>query len=116
MLHRKKKLILDVAEWIESSDRNDVNDPGNWRFEGDTVRTAPASAIIRIWESYKEAGVLPEPGGWLDQPLAVLVQIGVIQTVYETYQYKRRDDVKYENFSPTQRQIIRQVERSAISG
>ena len=116
MLCRKKKLILDIAEWIESSGRNRADDLGNWRFDGDVVRTAPASAIIRMWEHYKQSGGLPETGGWLDQPLAILVQMGVIQTVYETYQYKRRSDVDYEKFTPTQRSLIREVERSAISG
>jgi len=116
VLRRKKKLILDIAEWVESRGRNRADDPGNWRFDGDTVKTTPASAIIRIWEAYKKSGVLPEPGGWLDQPLDILVQIGAIDTVYETYEYKNSESVKYEKFTPTQRAIIREVERAATVG
>lgn len=74
------------------------------------MTTTPARAIFQMWQHYHKSGEWPEPGGWTNQPLDVLVQIGVIQTVYDTYRYKQDKEADWSKFSATQMEIIRQVD------
>lgn len=107
MLVRKKKLVEAVATWFEKADKDDK---GNWHYEDDTVSVLPSRAIFQTWNNYRRTGSLPESGGWHDQPLDVVVQMGVIQTAYETFEYKSQKDAKWELFTPTQIELIRRVD------
>ncbi len=47
--------------------------------------------------------MLPERGGWFDQPLAVLVQLMAIETVYQARKTIERGDEKRERAPGTAR-------------
>jgi len=104
----KKKLIESIARWVEGDSSDSKK--SSWTFEGDNVRTIPASAIFQMWNHYRKTGEWPESGGWANQPLDVLVQIGAMQTVYDTYTYKKQKDADWSKFSGTQLEIIRSLE------
>jgi len=48
-------------------------------------------------------------GGWLDQPLDLLVQIEAIETVYQTMRYKTAEGAKWEKLTGLQLDIVREL-------
>jgi len=40
-----------------------------------------------MWNEWRKWGSLPRGGGWLQQPLAMLVKIQAIDMVYHTWMY-----------------------------
>jgi len=49
-------------------------------------------------------------GGWLDQPLEILVQFETIETVYQTMRYKTADGSKWETMTALQLDIVRELD------
>jgi len=102
----KKKVVESIVKWFETAERDSK---GNWTYNDDTISVLPSRAIFSIWDNYRKTGGYPEPGGWLDQPLDVVIQMSVIQTTYDTFEYKNTDDSDWSKFTPTQRELIRQA-------
>jgi uncharacterized protein YbdZ (MbtH family) len=63
-----------------------------------------------MWRAWREHGKLPNGGGWLDQPLAILAQIEAIETVYTTMRYKTAEGAKWETMTPLQLDIVRELD------
>lgn len=63
-----------------------------------------------MWQSWKKHGIFPLAGGWLDQPLALLVQIEAIEIVHQTMKYKTADGAKWETMTPLQLDIVRELD------
>ena len=49
---------------------------------------------------------MPAGGGWLDQPLQMLVQMAAINLVFETWQFYRSEQCDFAKMSPTQLWLI----------
>ena len=62
-----------------------------------------------MWQAWKRHNQLPTAGGWLDQPLAILIQMEAIETVYQTMRYKTSEGAKWEKMSPLQLDIVREL-------
>jgi len=59
-----------------------------------------------MWQAWERAGVLPASGGWMDQPLPLLVLFGAMNLIRGTWQYYRRDDFDWNKLSPTQTDLV----------
>lgn len=66
--------------------------------------------MFLAWRDYERFGTLPLSGGWLAQPLDLLVQLQAIDTVVGTYRYKNAKDADWNKLTATQREIIRQLD------
>ena len=107
MLVCKKKFTEIVAAWFEKVDREDK---GSWLYNDDIITVLPGNSIFRVWDNYRRNGGLPEAGAYNDQPLDVMVKIGVIQTAFDTFSYKNQKEADWNEFTPTQLELIRQVD------
>ena len=66
---------------------------------------------MQSWRAYKENGILPFAGGWLDQPLDVLAQITAVDLVVDTLQNAMKPEFNYNLFNATQRELIAWLEK-----
>lgn len=103
MFRYTKKLILAVIESFEEGDSQDEN--GQWRILDDSIKIS-ANALLEMWQAYRLNGILPQDGGWLDQPLSLLVRIGAIDMIARTWEEKNRDNADWSNFSIDQINLI----------
>jgi hypothetical protein len=106
-LHRlffiRRGLIQPIADaYSDPTDR-----ASNWTI-GDDVATISIRAIYSIYAQYERFGTLPRDGGWLAQPLDLLVQIDAIKNTVEAYRLKTSE--KMDALSATQAEIIRWLE------
>jgi len=65
-----------------------------------------------MWQVYNDKDLLPAAGGWLDQPLSVLIGIKAIDLVYHTFKYKNSKDANWGKMSVTQRELIKWLENN----
>lgn len=72
----------------------------------DTETRISITAIMELWSAW-EKGIMPLPGGWLDQPISDIVKINAIDLVINTYRYKTSKDADWSKFSKEQRELIR---------
>jgi hypothetical protein len=72
--------------------------------------TAAHSAVFTAWRHWRDKCVYPAAGGYLNQPLALLVQIEAIDLVYQTWAQKTAKDFDWSKFTATQREIIKVLE------
>ena len=63
-----------------------------------------------MWQAWTNHGILPRPGGWLDQPLSVLIGIRAVSVVYSTFRDKASDKKDWAEFTATQRALIMWLE------
>jgi hypothetical protein len=61
-----------------------------------------------MYAAYERFGTLPQAGGWLAQPLVMLVQLDAIHQTVEAYRLKQAS--KMDKLSATQAEIIRWLE------
>jgi len=66
--------------------------------------------VFDTWSAWRDHGALPYPGGFLSQPLKLMMQIEAVDFVYHTWRCKNNKDFKWSNFTATQRELIVQVE------
>lgn len=59
-----------------------------------------------MWQDYRLNGTLPQAGGWLDQPLGLMVRIGMIDLIARTWEAKNTPDYDWSKFSADQRYLI----------
>jgi hypothetical protein len=104
MLPSAKKLLAAVAD----SFGNSGDEKSGWAWDKDTVTAWLGGAIYKVWQSWKR-GQLPMTGGWLDQPLALLVQIEAIDLVHQTYRYMAQEKADMGKLSATQMDVIRRL-------
>jgi hypothetical protein len=67
-------------------------------------------AIYQMWLAWRERNQLPAKGGWLDQPLPLLVKIDAIEMVYNTWKYKSTKGADWSKMSGLQMEIIRRLD------
>jgi len=64
-----------------------------------------------MWQAWRGHGTLPEPGGWLQQPLAIMIQIQAIELVYNTWQRRRsKEGLPFETATATEAAIIKALD------
>jgi len=109
VLRNPKKLITAVASWVDGPNKGE----SGWDIGEDEAEITPTRSSIRAWEYYKmSGGGLPYEGGYLNQPLSLLVQIEAIELIYSTIQFIRTKDSDWTLLTPTQLDIVRYVENS----
>lgn len=81
-----------------------------WQYDDDTIQAWFGGAIYQMWQAWKHHGQMPTAGGWLDQPLSLWVQIQAIDLVHDTWAYKNAKGSDWAKLSPTQLEIIRQLD------
>lgn len=103
MYDNPKKLLSAIAESVDGA-----YDEEAWiKFTEDVATVASGYAIYNMWQAWQRHGTLPRMGGWLDQPLRIMLQILAIDTVFQTWQARRRKDggLLLEQMNATQRAI-----------
>ena len=63
-----------------------------------------------MWQARERFGVMPLQGGWMSQPLPLLVQIDAIDLVHKTWMYKNSKGYQMSKLTPTQADIILSIE------
>ena len=78
------------------------DDSGAYRIDGD-VAYAPAAGTYSAWAAWSRFGVLPRAGGYLAQPLPLLVQFAAFDACHDMQRIIEREDAKFlSEFSTTQ--------------
>lgn len=77
-----------------------------WRSEKGGVYAPLTVSILETWQQWRRWGTMPAGGGWLDQPLQMLVQMAAINLVFETWQFYRSEQCDFAKMSPTQLWLI----------
>jgi hypothetical protein len=104
MLPSAKKLLTAVADSFGGGGE----ETSAWTW-GDKVTAWMGGTVYKLWQAWKR-GLLPTAGGWLDQPLALLVQIEAIELVHQTYRYMAQEKADMSKLSATQMSILRNLE------
>ena len=64
-----------------------------------------------MWWEWRSHGKLPKAGGWLDQPLALLVKINAYDLIYNTFtSNEKRNGYALDKLDATQLEIISWIE------
>lgn len=64
-----------------------------------------------MWQAFRLNGTLPQAGGWMEQPLNLLVKIGAIDLIVRTWDHKNEEGYDWSKFSPDQRYLISWAEQ-----
>jgi hypothetical protein len=65
-----------------------------------------------MWSLYYQEGVLPRKGGWLDQPLHLIVQLYAISIAKTTLEKKDKKDIDWStDFTITQKELIKWIDK-----
>src|SRR5574341_120002 len=86
-VHRPKSILAAAALWLEGDTGDDTESNHGWQFGDDQVEASPSPAIFSMWYENRRSGIWPRAGGWLDQPLSLLVQMKAIELTVDTKQY-----------------------------
>lgn len=113
MLRDPKKILLAVAQWVEG----EIEDSSRsaWIFEDEIVRLPIVGMAIELWQKYRR-GILPRPGGWLDQPLRLISIIEALDLVFLTKQQQKAEDFDMRQLSATQRALLSWSEKELSHG
>lgn len=103
-LSNTKKLLTAVVKSFE----NDSG--GGWQWYENEIAAHFGGSIFQLWREWRRHGQYPTAGGWLEQPLSLLVRLNAIEMVYTTYKHKHTKDFDWKLFTPFQREIIRQLD------
>lgn len=76
-------------------------------YTGDSI-AYPVTAIYSMYAAWERSGVLPRLGGWMAQPLSVLVQLEAIETTVTAYRMKRNKLM--DKLTPLQRALMTWLE------
>jgi hypothetical protein len=104
VLRDTKKLILAVIHSFEKGD-DSQDEPGSWQMRNYGALVS-VNSIMEMWQDYHTNGVLPQAGGWLDQPLDLIVKIGAIDFLVNTWRNKTNEEYDWSGFSADQRHVI----------
>lgn len=94
----------------------DTEESHGWSFGAEEVWTAPAPAVFYMWQERKRSGQWPRPGGWPDQPLAVLMQMDAMTFTENTYRYMQGAEADWSQMSKLQRELVHWMDGPAASG
>lgn len=86
-----------------------------WTFAAEWVAPTIPSPAVMSWSRWKSDRILPYEGGWLDQPLELLVQMMAVDTTYTVWKNKMDDDHQWAKFTANERQLIAVIEQE-LSG
>ena len=106
MLHRPKSIISSIARWVT----RESDDEHAWRFADQHVTPSAVSSAVAQWQAWEQHGTLPQAGGWLDQPLALLVIFDVLSLVRATFEYHATQGADWSKETALQQDLIRWVE------
>ncbi len=106
-LRRPKSVLAAVYEWASGGGDDDA--PHGWQLAPDHLTPAGGQAIFKLWRAH-ERGTLPRAGGWEEQPLAVMVQIEMMDLVTNTVRYMARKDADWNNLTRLQRDLVSWLE------
>ena len=99
MFHYPKKLLIPFFPDGEGDERS------AYRIDGD-VAYAPAAGTYSAWAAWSRFGVLPRSGGYLAQPLALLVLFAMFDACHEVQRIVEREDGQFlSKFSTTQMEL-----------
>lgn len=65
---------------------------------------------FEVWQQWERSGILPFTGGYLEQPLPLLIRINAIDLVYKTKMYMKSKDSDWSKLTKTQIEIVRWIE------
>lgn len=78
-----------------------------WQFGPGAVEALPSAPVFTMWYENWRTGLWPRSGGWLDQPLALLVQIKTIDLLVSAKRYMAAKDSDWSKLSALQVDLIR---------
>lgn len=87
--------------------------PHGWVFGPDSVTVVPPTMIVQLWLDRRRFGSLPKAGGWNEQPLALMVQMDLLDLVDSTCRHKATPEADWTLFTPLQRDLIGWLEKGA---
>lgn len=106
MLASAKKLLKVAVVMVDGSDEDDDL---SWTIEDDKALVG-FSGTLEAWGAWEFKKTLPFSGGFLDQPLAMMIQINALSMVYHTWKAMRDKNTDWSKFSATQMKIIAWLE------
>lgn len=65
--------MLDALDGV-----SDVDRAPSWSMTEDRIGTASLNNLISLWMNFKRHNVMPDAGGWLDQPLDFISSVEVL--------------------------------------
>ena len=104
MFSVSRDLLAAVWKWTGGTGSGDDDESG-WEFGAGRVETRMGAAF-ELWQAWKFHNALPQAGGWLDQPLDLLAQIGAVDLVYSTKVYLDTKGSDWSKLTATQRELI----------
>lgn len=114
-VHRPKSILGAAAAWLEGTDDDDSESHHGWQFGGEQVEAVPSPAIFSMWYENRRTGIWPRAGGWLDQPLSLLVQMKAIELTVDTKQYLMSKESNWGKLTKLQADLIRWLGRPSTS-
>lgn len=61
---------------------------------------------MSMWLAWRDNGILPGRGGWMEQELNIIVAIRAIDLVVRTFRDKNKKDYDWNKFTATQKALI----------
>lgn len=104
-----RSLLVAVWEWAGNERSDDDDDQGErgsaWSFSRERVDTR-LPAVFGMWKAWRDHGILPAAGGWLDQPLEILVKVQAIDLVVSTAAYMQAKGSDWSKLTATQAALV----------
>lgn len=81
-------------------------------FTDDWIGPTVPSVDIGAWIQWRRNGTLPRAGGWLDQPLWIIVRMLAMDRIWELWNEKDKDDFSWLGLTANDRRLMVEVERA----
>ena len=98
------------AVWQWAGDEHDPDAESSWDFGVERV-TGQLSATFDMWHAWRFHNTPPLSGGWMDQPLDVLMEVHVINIVFDTRQFMLSKGADWSKLTATQKELVRWLKR-----
>jgi len=107
MLQCPKSLLLSVRNWVNGEENEGET---GWGLQDARAVIAPEGFVIRAWQDWRKYGVYPYPGGYVGQPLDLLVKMQALEAVFVTFSYLRNEKADWSKLTKGQRELVRWIE------
>ena len=104
MLSVSRGLLEAVWKW--AGDEHDPDAESTWIFGVERV-TGQLSAAFDMWHAWRFHNIPPTSGGWMDQPLDVLMKMHVVNMTYDTKIFMISKNSDWSRLTSTQRELAK---------
>ena len=98
------------AVWRWAGDERDPDAESSWDFGAERL-TGQLNAAFDMWHVWRFHNIPPASGGWMDQPLDVLMQMHVINITYDTKVFMTSKNSDWNRLTATQKELVHWLKR-----